>query len=72
MLLTPFLAIQVDTFYAVGSPLGVFLSLRNVRIGIGMLTLTIVLLICSFFWTSNQSFVMSALVYIYTNSDTIL
>jgi hypothetical protein len=72
MLLTPFLAIQVDTFYAVGSPLGVFLSLRNVRIGIGMLTLTIVLLICSFFWTSNQPFVMSALVYIYTNSDTIL
>uniref|UniRef100_A0A0E0LQI7 DDHD domain-containing protein n=1 Tax=Oryza punctata TaxID=4537 RepID=A0A0E0LQI7_ORYPU len=26
---------KVDTFYAVGSPLGVFLSLRNVRIGIG-------------------------------------
>lgn len=26
---------QVDTFFAVGSPLGVFLALRNVRIGIG-------------------------------------
>ena len=26
---------QVDTFFAVGSPLGVFLSIRNVRIGIG-------------------------------------
>ncbi|KAL0436642.1 UNVERIFIED_CONTAM: Phospholipase SGR2 [Sesamum radiatum] len=26
---------EVDTFFAVGSPLGVFLSLRNVRIGIG-------------------------------------
>ncbi|CAL5009042.1 unnamed protein product [Urochloa decumbens] len=26
---------KVDTFFAVGSPLGVFLSLRNVRIGIG-------------------------------------
>ncbi|KAJ1266880.1 hypothetical protein BS78_07G013700 [Paspalum vaginatum] len=26
---------NVDTFFAVGSPLGVFLSLRNVRIGIG-------------------------------------
>ncbi|KAF3340766.1 Phospholipase SGR2 [Carex littledalei] len=26
---------KVDTFYAVGSPLGVFLALRNVRIGIG-------------------------------------
>ncbi|KAL0458987.1 UNVERIFIED_CONTAM: Phospholipase SGR2 [Sesamum latifolium] len=26
---------QVDTFFAVGSPLGVFLSLRNIRIGIG-------------------------------------
>ncbi|CAH9071079.1 unnamed protein product [Cuscuta europaea] len=37
---TPFikytkLAFKVDTFFAVGSPLGVFLSLRNVRIGIG-------------------------------------
>nr|GMD20762.1 phospholipase SGR2 [Ipomoea batatas] len=29
------LAFKVDTFFAVGSPLGVFLSLRNVRIGIG-------------------------------------
>ncbi|KAM3191226.1 hypothetical protein ACQJBY_068881 [Aegilops geniculata] len=27
---------KVDTFFAVGSPLGVFLSLRNVRIGVGM------------------------------------
>ena len=35
-----FLDIQVDTFFAVGSPLGVFLSLRNVRIGIGMEPLT--------------------------------
>ena len=26
---------QVDTFFAVGSPLGVFLALRNIRIGIG-------------------------------------
>ncbi|EYU36875.1 hypothetical protein MIMGU_mgv1a018063mg [Erythranthe guttata] len=26
---------SVDTFFAVGSPLGVFLSLRNVRLGIG-------------------------------------
>ncbi|CAM0910743.1 unnamed protein product [Alopecurus aequalis] len=26
---------KVDTFFAVGSPLGVFLSLRNVRIGVG-------------------------------------
>ncbi|KAL2609785.1 hypothetical protein R1flu_028358 [Riccia fluitans] len=26
---------KVDTFYAVGSPLGVFLSLRNIRLGIG-------------------------------------
>jgi len=25
----------VDTFFAVGSPLGVFLALRNIRIGIG-------------------------------------
>lgn len=31
---TPYLC-QVDTFFAVGSPLGVFLALRNVRIGIG-------------------------------------
>jgi len=31
---------KVDTFFAVGSPLGVFLSLRNVRIGIGMEPLT--------------------------------
>ncbi|KAI3524537.1 hypothetical protein L1887_03195 [Cichorium endivia] len=29
------LEFEVDTFYAVGSPLGVFLALRNVRIGIG-------------------------------------
>ncbi|XP_022152435.1 phospholipase SGR2 isoform X2 [Momordica charantia] len=29
------LAFQVDTFFAVGSPLGVFLALRNIRIGIG-------------------------------------
>lgn len=29
------LEFQVDTFYAVGSPLGVFLALRNVRLGIG-------------------------------------
>ncbi|XP_039137862.1 LOW QUALITY PROTEIN: phospholipase SGR2 [Dioscorea cayenensis subsp. rotundata] len=29
------LAFKVDTFFAVGSPLGVFLALRNVRIGIG-------------------------------------
>jgi len=28
--------VQVDTFFAVGSPLGVFLALRNIRIGIGM------------------------------------
>ena len=28
-------ACQVDTFFAVGSPLGVFLALRNIRIGIG-------------------------------------
>ncbi|KAL3699024.1 hypothetical protein R1sor_017046 [Riccia sorocarpa] len=26
---------KADTFYAVGSPLGVFLSLRNIRLGIG-------------------------------------
>lgn len=26
---------KVDTFFAVGSPLGVFLALRNIRIGIG-------------------------------------
>ncbi|KAL0390326.1 UNVERIFIED_CONTAM: Phospholipase SGR2 [Sesamum calycinum] len=30
------LEFKVDTFFAVGSPLGVFLSLRNVRIGIGV------------------------------------
>ncbi|KAI4388900.1 hypothetical protein MLD38_001188 [Melastoma candidum] len=29
------LEFQVDTFFAVGSPLGVFLALRNIRIGIG-------------------------------------
>ncbi|KAL7124629.1 hypothetical protein ABFS83_14G061800 [Erythranthe nasuta] len=29
------LEFKVDTFFAVGSPLGVFLSLRNVRLGIG-------------------------------------
>lgn len=29
------LGFKVDTFFAVGSPLGVFLSLRNIRIGIG-------------------------------------
>lgn len=29
------LIFKVDTFFAVGSPLGVFLALRNVRIGIG-------------------------------------
>ncbi|XP_073291658.1 phospholipase SGR2-like isoform X1 [Primulina huaijiensis] len=29
------LEFEVDTFFAVGSPLGVFLSLRNIRIGIG-------------------------------------
>ncbi|XP_057864331.2 phospholipase SGR2 isoform X3 [Cryptomeria japonica] len=29
------LVFKVDTFFAVGSPLGVFLSLRNVRIGTG-------------------------------------
>ncbi|KAI5057564.1 hypothetical protein GOP47_0027579, partial [Adiantum capillus-veneris] len=29
------LAFEVDTFFAVGSPLGVFLSLRNIRLGIG-------------------------------------
>ncbi|OIV93581.1 hypothetical protein TanjilG_04813 [Lupinus angustifolius] len=29
------LEFKVDTFFAVGSPLGVFLSLRNIRIGIG-------------------------------------
>jgi len=27
---------KVDTFFAVGSPLGVFLCLRNVRLGVGM------------------------------------
>jgi hypothetical protein len=31
-----FLDNQVDTFFAAGSPVGVFLSLRNVRIGVGM------------------------------------
>jgi hypothetical protein len=40
VIVTLFLDIQVDTFFAVGSPLGVFLSLRNVRIGIGMEPLT--------------------------------
>ncbi|XP_042484087.1 phospholipase SGR2-like [Macadamia integrifolia] len=29
------LEFKVDTFYAVGSPLGVFLAIRNIRIGIG-------------------------------------
>ncbi|XP_052733810.1 phospholipase SGR2 isoform X4 [Vigna angularis] len=29
------LQFEVDTFFAVGSPLGVFLALRNIRIGIG-------------------------------------
>uniref|UniRef100_A0A2P2MMR8 DDHD domain-containing protein n=1 Tax=Rhizophora mucronata TaxID=61149 RepID=A0A2P2MMR8_RHIMU len=29
------LEFKVDTFYAVGSPLGVFLALRNMRLGIG-------------------------------------
>lgn len=29
------LAFEVDTFFAVGSPIGVFLSLRNIRLGIG-------------------------------------
>ncbi|XP_042459090.1 phospholipase SGR2-like [Zingiber officinale] len=29
------LIFKVDTFFAVGSPLGVFLALRNVRIGVG-------------------------------------
>ncbi|KAB1210959.1 Phospholipase SGR2 [Morella rubra] len=29
------LEFKVDTFYAAGSPLGVFLALRNIRIGIG-------------------------------------
>eukprot|EP00249_Psilotum_nudum_P015735 c25495_g1_i1 orf=251-3232(+) len=29
------LAFEVDTFFAVGSPLGVFLALRNIRLGIG-------------------------------------
>lgn len=29
------LAFEVDTFFAVGSPIGVFLSLRNIRFGIG-------------------------------------
>ncbi|KAK9162095.1 hypothetical protein Syun_002997 [Stephania yunnanensis] len=29
------LEFEVDTFFAVGSPLGVFLALRNIRIGIG-------------------------------------
>ncbi|CAM8911658.1 unnamed protein product [Rhodiola kirilowii] len=29
------LEFQVDTFFAVGSPLGVFLALRNIRLGIG-------------------------------------
>ncbi|KAG7593575.1 DDHD domain [Arabidopsis thaliana x Arabidopsis arenosa] len=38
---TPFIKYQklefkVDTFFAVGSPLGVFLALRNIRLGIGM------------------------------------
>jgi hypothetical protein len=37
---TPFIKYQklefkVDTFFAVGSPLGVFLALRNIRLGIG-------------------------------------
>ncbi|CAK9256870.1 unnamed protein product [Sphagnum jensenii] len=31
----PKLEFKVDTFYAVGSPLGMFLALRNVRIGLG-------------------------------------
>ncbi|KAK9995129.1 hypothetical protein SO802_024832 [Lithocarpus litseifolius] len=30
------LEFKVDTFFAVGSPLGVFLALRNIRIGIGI------------------------------------
>lgn len=34
MVLTPFW-VQVETFYAVGSPLGMFLALRNIRIGLG-------------------------------------
>ncbi|KAK3020710.1 hypothetical protein RJ639_047658 [Escallonia herrerae] len=34
------LAFKVDTFFAAGSPLGVFLALRNIRIGIGALTNT--------------------------------
>ncbi|KAF3790188.1 Phospholipase [Nymphaea thermarum] len=31
----PVINAEVDTFFAVGSPLGVFLALRNIRIGIG-------------------------------------
>ncbi|XP_043719864.1 phospholipase SGR2 isoform X2 [Telopea speciosissima] len=31
----PKLEFKVDTFFAVGSPLGVFLAVRNIRIGIG-------------------------------------
>lgn len=31
----PKLKFQVETFYAVGSPLGMFLALRNIRIGLG-------------------------------------
>ncbi|KAJ0081774.1 hypothetical protein Patl1_10731 [Pistacia atlantica] len=33
--LTLILTYQVHTLFAVGSPLGVFLALRNIRIGIG-------------------------------------
>ncbi|CAL5414291.1 unnamed protein product [Camellia sinensis] len=35
------LEFEVDTFFAAGSPLGVFLALRNIRIGIGALFLSV-------------------------------
>jgi len=41
---------QVDTFFAVGSPLGVFLALRNIRIGIGNNFL-------AWLWYSNKKFI---------------
>jgi len=42
---------QVDTFFAVGSPLGVFLALRNIRIGIGNN-----FLVC--LWYSNKKIIL--------------
>uniref|UniRef100_A0A0A9EMF7 DDHD domain-containing protein n=1 Tax=Arundo donax TaxID=35708 RepID=A0A0A9EMF7_ARUDO len=60
---------KVDTFFAVGSPLGVFLSLRNVRIGIGMEPMTGNSSVCTLVIIGKTISLLSAVCLLCTRVD---